>query len=142
MRKPILLAMLAVLVIPAAALAAKPPHPAHPATPSQQQLASPKVSYILKGTLSAFTAVNGSTAGSVTIVVTGGNAFGKAFKAVPTLPLTFAVNAATGVVLRKGATTIGAPVRGIVKVRGAKGLNAAQLQALVALQVIDQGPVH
>jgi hypothetical protein len=56
--------------------------------------------------------------------------------------LTFAVNAATGVVLRKGATTIGAPVRGIVKVRGAKGLNAAQLQALVALQVIDQGPVH
>jgi hypothetical protein len=90
--------------------------------------------------LSAFTPVTGTTPGSVTIVVTGGNKPGKAFKAVPAVSLTFAVNRSTKVVLRKGAITISAGERGVVKVRGVTGLNATQLQTIAAQQVIEQGP--
>lgn len=131
MRK-MLLGLLVALALPAAALATKPPHPNHPNTPA------PKVTYVLKGTLSAYTAANGNTPGSITIAVSAGNKYGKAFKGQT---LVFAVSSSTHVVLHKGAAIANGD-RGSVKARGAKGLNATALQALGAQWVIDQGPAH
>jgi hypothetical protein len=135
MRTFALLATIIALAAPAAALAAKPPHPTTPAaTP-----ASPTFSYILRGTLTAYTAANGSTNGSVTIAVknavSGGN---HAAKALINKTFTLVVTPSTKVTLHNGA--FAANDKGTVKFRGKKGVTDAG--GLTATQVIDQGPAH
>lgn len=89
--------------------------------------------YILKGTLTAYTAANGTTNGSVTILVKSSNRHGASLK---NLSLTFAVSSSTKIV-----GTFTANDNGIVKLRGAKaGLgDPSTFPTLVAKQVIDQG---
>lgn len=140
---PALVALAAALALPAGAVAAKPPHPSHPSRSSNTSLsrpshpshpAAPKVLYVLRGALSAYAPAAGSTAGSVTIVVSRSNRHGKALKGET---LVFAVDARTRVVLHGRDFASGD--RGIVKVRGPKALDLTALQALAARQVIDQG---
>jgi hypothetical protein len=138
------------LVVPSVALAAKP------SPPGQSQVshskAAPKVLYVLKGVLTAYTAApDGATCpgtGSVTIEVKRVNLHRVAFKSLPQpLSLSFCVSATTKIVVRDGGDlTVGD--KGIVKVRYAKKFDptdSAQLadfQATAAAkQVIDQGPV-
>src|ERR1051325_7055540 len=72
MRPVALLTVIAALASPAAALADKPSTPpSHPAKPAQA--ATPTVAYIVKGTVTGYTAANGATNGSLTITVTGSN---------------------------------------------------------------------
>ena len=134
MKKAILL-IFAALMIPSVALAAKPAHLAK-AKPA------PQVTYVLKGTLSNYSAYNSVTLanGSITILVTSGNHHGKALKGQT---LTFAVDANTKVSLADGVTAITNGDSGIVKVRAAKNIPAADLaatlQASPARQIVDKG---
>ena len=134
MRKlPLFLAL--ALAVPSLAFAAKPP-----AKPQSHGKGSPQVMYVLKGTLTAFTAASGTTNGSVSLLVKSANHHGASLKGQT---LTFAVSATTKVV-----TEGGAPVTvnddGLVQVRGPKKIAATDsladvLQALTARHVVDQG---
>ena len=133
MKKTLILAI-AALALPSVALAAKPSH---------SSASAPKVSYILKGTLTNYVAYNpvGPVNGTVTITVTSANYHGKALKG---LSLTFAVDANTAVTLPtagwKNTDT------GIVKIRALKKIApavlAATLQLSPAKQIVDQGTKH
>lgn len=137
MKKAIVFAA-AALMVPSVALAKGPPPGKGPGSHGK---AAPKVMYVLKGTLSAYTAANGSTNGSITILVSHANRHGSALKGQT---VTFPVSSATKVVLHNGATTITDGDRGIVKVKALKNIAAADLattlQATNAFQIIDQGP--
>jgi hypothetical protein len=127
MRK-VLVVLIAALLVPAAAVAK-----GKPTDPGSQSKAAPKVMYVLKGTLTAYTAANGATNGSVTILVKSSNRHGASLK---NQSLKFAVSSSTKVV-----GTFTANDNGIVKLRGAKaGLgDPSTFGTLVANQVIDQG---
>jgi hypothetical protein len=137
-----------VLAVPAAAFAAKPPHPAHPAHPAHPTKGAPTkthaVTYVLKGTLSAYTAVtpangvNPEVPGSVTITVAHSNHHGMAFKRQS---LTFQLTSSTKVVLGHHSTVTDGD-RGMVKVRAPKNTDATTIQTLAARMVIDQGSAH
>jgi hypothetical protein len=134
--KKIALLAVAALVLPAAALADKPAKPEHP----EHGKGAPKVTYVLKGTLTAYTAPSGTITGSVSLLVKGGNHHAKLLKSQT---LTFTLDSTTKVVQHDGSVTLGD--RGVVKVRAPKKLAkatdfAAQLQAVTARQVVDQGP--
>jgi hypothetical protein len=144
-RKFILLAVVA-LALPSLALAAKPASPGKSAQPhgnvaaQSHSKATPKVTYVLKGTLTAYTAANGQTNGLVSLLIKGANHHGAALKGQT---LTFGVSAATKVVTGKNPTlTIND--KGLIQVRGPKKIGATDnlatvLQALTAKQIIDQG---
>ena len=145
MRKSLLVAAFALVAAPTGALAAKPSHPTHPATPvsisanvsaSVHATKPPLVLFVLRGTLSHYTAASGSTNGSISIKVKSSN-----YRAgqLHGQTLTFSVNSKTNVVLQN-ATTVADNDRGIVKVRAPQRSSAATLQTKTALQVIDQGP--
>ncbi len=136
MRKLILLLVVALVALPGGALAAKPPKPENAAKADHGSHGKrPKmITFVLKGTLSKFTAAEGTTNGSVTILVKRANHHGKALR---NATLTFVVDAKTKVVLN-GATKIADGDRGMVKVRAPKRSDAAALQALPARMVIDQ----
>ena len=127
MRK-VLVVLIMALLVPAAAVAK-----GKPADPGSQSKAAPKVMYVLKGKLTAYTAANGATNGSVTIMVKSSNRHGASLK---NQSLTFAVSSSTKVV-----GTFTANDNGVVKLRGAKaGLgDPSTFGTLVAKQVIDQG---
>ena len=133
MRKlPLFLAL--ALAVPSLALAAKPP------APSNSQGKAPQVMYVLKGTLTAYTAAAGATNGSVSLLVKSANHHGASLKGQT---LTFAVSSSTKVVTGD-ATAVTVNDNGVVKVRGPKKIAATDnlatvLQALTAKQVIDQG---
>ena len=139
----------AVLAVPAAAFAAKPPHPAHPAHPAHPTKGAPTkthtVMYVLKGTLTAYTAdtpangVNPEVPGTVTITVNHSNHHGKAFKGQS---LSFQVTSATKVVLGDLTSVTPNVDRGVVKVRAPKNTDATTIQTLAARMVIDQGAAH
>jgi hypothetical protein len=158
--KRILALIIVALVVPSVALAGKPADPGKPSAPgksqdthgnSQSASHAPKVLYVLKGVLTAYTAApDGSTCpttGSVTITVSRANHQRAAFKSLTQpLSLSFCVDSKTKMVVRDGGSlTLGD--KGIVKVRYAKKFDptdTAQLaafQAAAAKQVIDQGPV-
>ena len=145
MRKLILVVALA-LVVPAAALATEPSHPSHPATPASSHasttattaLASqptPTVMWVLRGTLSKYTAATATVNGSISITVKSSNFDSTTLK---TMTLTFATNGKTTVVLHEGKP-IANNDNGIVKVRASKGSSATALQTKTAFEVIDQG---
>ena len=127
------LAAVVAVAVPAAAVAGTPP--AKPASPGKS---APKVTYVLHGTLSAYTAANGATPGSVTIAVTAANYHARSLKGQS---LTFAVAPSTKVVLdADGQITDGE--KGVVKVRAPKRTAsdtlATTLQAAAVSQVVDQ----
>src|SRR6266581_5518821 len=144
-RKIALVAVLAIAGIPAGALAAKPAHPTTPAstnastnasTHTSTNAAKPTVMFVLRGTLSKYTAANGTTNGAITLVVSSSNYHGKTLKSQT---LAFTVSSKTNVVLHDGKP-IADGDHGIVKVRAPKGSSAATLSATAAAEVIDQGP--
>ena len=132
--KKALILVFAALVIPSVALASKP------ATTGGRS--APKVMYILKGTLSAYTAYDSSTStnGSITILVSHANYHGRALKGQS---LTFPVGANTKVTLNDGVTAITDGDTGVVTVRAPKRIPAADLaatlQTYTARHIIDQG---
>jgi hypothetical protein len=131
--KKALVLVIAALVLPSVALAARPA-----ATGGK---GNPKVSYILKGSLSAYTAYNpvGPVAGSITIKVSSANYHGKALKG---MTLTFATDAKTAVVLHKHKPIADGDI-GTVKIRALKKIAAADLAATLQLstakQIVDMG---
>jgi uncharacterized protein YdeI (BOF family) len=148
MKRMALIGALALAGVPAGALAAQPSHPATPAnshansnanatstTSSSSSAASAKVMFVLRGTLTAYTAASGGTNGSVTITVKSSNFDSKTLK---TMSLTFVVDSNTRVTLHEGKFTPND--NGIVKVRAAK--NNTTWTGLTATQVIDQGAAH
>lgn len=136
MKKLVVFAV-AALLVPSIALAKGPPSGKGPGTHGKS---APKVMYVLKGTLSGYTAASGSTNGTITITVAHANRHGWALMGDP---LTLPVSSATKIVLDNGATTITDGDLGIVKVRALKRIDAADLastlEATNAFQVIDQG---
>jgi hypothetical protein len=137
--KKLIVLLAAALAIPTSVALAKGP----PASPGKS---APKVQYILKGTLSGYTAFNSSTStpGNITILVTRSNRHGKTLVG-QTLTFTGGVTASTKVTLHDGATTISDGDRGIVKVRALKRIDpsalAATLETTPVRQIIDQDPV-
>ena len=127
MRKLMIALVSAALLVPTVAFAKGKPN-----DPGSQGKAAPKVMYVLRGTLTAYTPANGTTNGSVTIMVTGANHHGASLKGKS---LMFAVSSASKIV-----GTFTANDHGIVKLRGAKaGLgDSSTFPTLVVWQVIDQ----
>lgn len=119
-------ALLGLLAAPAGALASH--------GGKAKNMSSDTVTYELRGTLSAFTAAKGMTAGSIAVHVTGANERGRAFKGQT---LTFAITKATKVETNDNGTIANGD-RGEVKVKGARGLDAAALQKLVPRKVEDE----
>jgi hypothetical protein len=136
--KMLIVLLAAAVAIPASVAVAKGP-------PSQPGKSAPKVQYILKGTLSGYTAFDSSTntPGSITILVKRANHHGKALVG-QTLTFTGEVVSTTKVTLHDGATTITDGDRGIVKLRALKRIDPsalmATLEATPVRQIIDQGP--
>jgi len=93
----------------------------------------PQSTYELRGTLSAYAPAVGATNGSITILVSAANSAGQPFVGQT---LTFAVSSATE--LEPAAAAIADGDRGKVRVKGAPGLDATGLQALVAKEVEDE----
>jgi hypothetical protein len=139
------------LLIPGVALAAKPPAPGN--SQNNHSKAAPKVMYVLRGTLAAYTqtataftspASYSCPAGAVTIDIKSANHHGAALKALT--PLAICLSPTTRVVVKGGGSlTVGD--KGIVKLRYAKRFNpgdpsqlAAFLTTTTAKQIIDQGP--
>lgn len=141
MRNKLIAGLVLALVLPSLALAAKPPTPGH--SHASHGKAAPKVMYVLKGAISSYTAAAGASNGSITILVKRANHHGAALKEQT---LTIAVSSATRVVFDNDGSTIADGDNGVVKVRAAKSIAAADLAAAfqaaptVAFQVIDQGP--
>ena len=146
--KVAIIASFALAALPAVAFAAKPSHPATPAnsnansnatassttgasSEANSHASAAKVMFVLRGTLTAYTAASGTTNGSVSITVKSSNRESSTLKGST---LTFAVSSST-----KIAGTFTAGDNGIVKVRAAKNSSSSTLQTLTAFQVIDQG---
>jgi hypothetical protein len=111
--------------------------------PSKGGKSAPKVQYVLKGDLSAFTPFNSSTNtdGSITILVKHSNYHGRALKG---MSLTFMVDAKTRITYRHGTTLASstATAWGVLKLRAPKRIApadlAATLQTFPARHVIVQ----
>jgi len=93
------------------------------------------VTFVLHGALSHFSAANGSTPGSITLVVSASNHHGAALKGQT---LTFALSASSKVVFDSDKKITDGE-RGLVQVRAPKNTNATTLQTLTPRMVIDQG---
>jgi hypothetical protein len=135
--------------MPAFALASKPSHPTTPANSNANKNAngsstarsssassnSGEVLFVLRGTLSGYTAATSTSTGKVTIAVTSSN-----FHSAPKgSTITFTLTTTTKVVLHDGNPVNASGDTGIVKVHAPKGSNATALQALTPSQLIDQG---
>jgi hypothetical protein len=121
-----LLATLVLVGLPAGALAAKPTHPTKP---------TPTVLYVLRGSLSHYTAASATSKGSITITVKNTNLESSK---LAKMTLTFALDAKTKVLLHKDKP-IADGDRGIVKLHAPMGSTATQLQTHTAFELIDQG---
>ena len=128
-----ILTLAAAALTASAAFAAAPAGKGKPATsPSSSHPATPTVMWVIHGTITAYTAPSGTTAGSVTLnPVTGSNHVAASLKGKP---LTLAVTTSTNVV---GTPTVGH--NATVKLRGTKASAASLTAATVARQLIDQG---
>jgi hypothetical protein len=134
------------LAVPCSGPAAKPPSPGHgrPAPSTSQDghgTSTPKVMYVLVGTLSNF--------GTITITITHSNHQAKTLVDPRSpLSLTIIVTWSTKVVIRGNAATIADGDHGVVEVRLPRNTPAAKLARrlttlpTVASQVIDRGPAR
>lgn len=111
--KKVIVFLVAALALPTSVAFAKPSHP------PKGGKSAPKVQYILKGTLSAYTAATTSTTGQITIDVKHSNYHGRALK---NQSLTFTLTASSKVTFRhKSALADGtATARGVIMVRAPK----------------------
>lgn len=143
--KKTLILLVAALALPSVALAKAPhghkgTHANHSGTHTSHSKAAPKVMYVLRGTLSSYTAASGDTSGSITIAVAHANRHGRA---LASQTLTIPVSAKTKISLEDGATTIADGDHGIVKVKALKKIAASDLATTLeggsAFQVVDQG---
>jgi hypothetical protein len=131
--KKALILVLAALVIPSAALAAKPAH---------GHKKPHMVTYVLRGTLSAYTAYDSVTPanGSITILVKHADKHGHALKGQS---LTFAIDANTKLHLAKGLTTVTDGDRGGISLRAPRKIAPADLVATLQLSpakhIVDRG---
>jgi hypothetical protein len=139
--KRALIFVIAALMVPGVALAKG--NPGHGGGNGHKGgKSAPKVTYVLKGTLSGYTAFDSasSTPGTITIAVTHANHHGHALEGQS---LTFPVDGSTKISLENGVTAITDGDNGIVKVRAPKKIDAASLastlQTYNAKQVVDQG---
>jgi hypothetical protein len=108
--KKLIVVLAVAFAIPTSVALAKPP-----ATHTNHSKAAPKVMYILKGTLSNFTAAASPTVdGSISITVTHSNFHARALKGDT---LTFAVASNTRITFRNGTTTLAPNAKGMVKFR-------------------------
>jgi hypothetical protein len=129
---------IAVLTVAAAALgasgalAAKPAHPTHPTTPASTNAAKPAVMFVIHGKITAYTAANGATNGSVSLTVSGSNHAAKQLKSL-SQPLMFVVSSSTKVV---GTVTVGH--NATLKWRATKA-PATSAPTGAVVQLIDQG---
>jgi hypothetical protein len=132
MKKVIILLAVA-LAIPTSVALAK-------ANPTRGKSA-PKVMYVLKGTLTDYTAATSSQDGQISIIVNHSNYHGRALKGQTVGP--FAVTMNTKVTFKNGATTLSGKARGILKFRAplrfTSGTNIAATlpTAAKALHIID-----
>ena len=138
-------ATLALAGLPAVALGAHPATPANTkastsanatsttgtSSKASTHAAAPKVLFVLRGKLTAYTAAAGAVNGSVSITVNKSNFEAGALKDAT---LVFPVSSDT-----KITGTFVPGHNGIVKVRAVKNASSSALQALTAFQVIDQG---
>jgi hypothetical protein len=124
------IAAFAVVGVPAGALAAKPATaPTHPTTPASTNAAKPTVMVVLHGTITAYTAVNGTTNGSVSLNVTSSNHFASALRG----SATFVIGTSSRVV---GTPTVGH--KATLKWRATKAPTTSAPAGAV-VQLIDQG---
>jgi hypothetical protein len=130
------------LLIPGTALAQGNPNGPHGSH------GKAKVLYVLKGTLSGYSAYDSATPmnGNITIDVSRANRHGRALKDM-SLTFTGQVTSSTRISLADGVTVIADKDLGLVKIRAPREPRdmsgsdlAAILTALPVRQVVDQGP--
>jgi hypothetical protein len=132
MKKAIVLVAVA-LVIPTSVAFAK-------ANPTRGK-SNPKVMYVVKGTLSSYTAATSLADGSISITVNHSNYHGRALKGQT---MTFSTTMNTRVTMLNGATTITDGARGVLKFKAPLRLGAGTDAATAlptmakALHIIDQ----
>src|SRR5262249_60453944 len=100
----------------AASPGSHPPHPPPPPTPPATNAAKPTVMFVLHGTLTGYTAVNGTTNGSVSLTISGSNHVAKSLQKQT---LTFVIAPSAKGQLHNGPA-IAAGGRAVVKVPGAQ----------------------
>ena len=125
--KKALVFVVAALALPTSVAFAKPSHP------PKGGKSAPKVQYILKGTLSAYTAYDSTTStnGTITIAVKHANYHGKLLK---NQSLTFTVTANSKVTFRHKSSlaTDTATARGVIVVRAPKKISGDLVTGLPA----------
>ena len=150
MRRTAAIVTLFLVGIPAGAFAAKPPHPTTPANtktvttngttttvPANATGKSAKVTFVIHGTVTAYTAVNGQTNGSISVTFKSSNFESSLLKGAPQ-PVVFTVGPKTKITLHNGHA-IAAGDKVVVKLRAAKNAPVATLTSTAASQVVDQG---
>jgi len=132
MKKAIVLVAVA-LVIPTSVAFAK-------ANPTRGK-SNPRVMYVVKGTLSSYTAATSSADGSISITVNHSNYHGRALKGQT---MTFSTTMKTRVTMLNGATAITDGAKGVLKFKAPLRLGAGTDAATAlptlakALHIIDQ----
>ena len=134
MLKPTVFVTALALVAAPAALAAKPITPKNPPKTHTAHL----VTFVLHGTLSQYTAANGTAPGTITVLVSAANHHGKSLKGQT---LTFSLPAASKVVF-DADKQITDGERGTVKLRAPKKSLGPALVTLAPTMIIDQGAAH
>jgi hypothetical protein len=140
MRKALVLVVAAFVIPTSVALAARPAHHGH--GHGYGRRGRHEVTYVLDGTLSSYTAYDSTTPanGSITITVKWAGPHARSLKGAT---LTFPVDANTKISLLHGATAITDGDRGIITVRAARRIAAADLVATLeassARHIVDFG---
>jgi hypothetical protein len=110
-------------------------------SPGTHGKSNPRVMYVLKGTLSSYTAATADADGSISITVNHANYHGRALKGQT---LTFATSMQTRVTMKHGATAITDGARGVLKFKaplhrkGDTTLVTTLTTGAKALHIIDQ----
>ncbi|MHB1987898.1 MAG: hypothetical protein ACYCSF_07920 [Acidimicrobiales bacterium] len=121
-----IVAALAVVAVPATAFAA------------QGARKTPTVAYVLRGTLSSYTAATSTSNGSVSIAVSHANLDNKTLSGQT---MTFSLSPKTKIVLHDGKAVADGN-NGIVNVRAPRNADATTIQSETPFAVIDQGASH
>jgi hypothetical protein len=143
----LILAVLATAFMSGVALAAKPPHPSTPASTNSNQGTTSttktthgstvKVLWVLHGTVGSYTAANGSSNGSISLMVKSSSLETAMLKAAAQ-PLSFGVSSKTKIELHNGKPLVSGD-RVTIKVRAPKNSLPAAFASMTAFQVLDQG---
>jgi hypothetical protein len=147
----LILAVLAMAFMSGVALAAKPPHPSTPASTNANSNSNQgattttktthgstvKVLWVIRGTIGSYVAANGSTNGSISLMLKSSSLETNMLKAAAQ-PLSFGVSSKTKVELHNGKP-LASGDRVTIKVRAPKNSSVSTLATMTAFQVLDQG---